>query len=121
MLWYSARALLASGDRSGAQDLWRQVEESAGRTHTLTVSLLVPRRDVILAIVDGHLEDALELLRRFVARSDESGGSVSSRQFTLSMMLAPALYLGRAESWLGAFDEFAELAGPASQAVEFGG
>jgi tetratricopeptide (TPR) repeat protein len=36
------------------------------------------------------------------------------------MLLAPALYLGRAEAWLADFDEFVELAGAASQAVEFG-
>ena len=119
MLWYSARLLLAHGERSRAEELWRQVQELAERTRVASVNLLVPRRDVILAIVDGHLETALALLRRFVERADESGAAVGSRQFTLSMLLAPAIYLGRAEAWLAAFDEFAELAGPASQAVEF--
>jgi tetratricopeptide (TPR) repeat protein len=120
MLWYSARALLASGDRAGAEELWRQLEELEERTHLLTVSRLISRRDVILATIDGRLEDALAVLRQFVERADESGGSVSSRQFSLSMMLAPVVYLGRAANWLAAFDEFSALAGPASRAVGFG-
>jgi tetratricopeptide (TPR) repeat protein len=119
LLWYSARLLLAHGERARAEELWRQVHELAERTRVASVDLLVPRRDVILAIVDGHLETAVASLRRFVERADESGAAVSSRQFNLSMLHAPVIYLGRAGTWLAAFDEFAELAGPASQAVEF--
>src|SRR5262249_17479841 len=33
LLWYAARLLLANGERARAEDLWRQVEELANRTH----------------------------------------------------------------------------------------
>jgi DNA-binding CsgD family transcriptional regulator/tetratricopeptide (TPR) repeat protein len=117
MLWYSAKALLANGERARAEEIWRQLEELAGRTHLATVNLQVSRRDVVLAIVDGRLEEALGLQRRFVQRADALGEGVRSRQFALSMGLATAIYLGHAEVWLADCDEFAELAGPAAQAI----
>jgi DNA-binding NarL/FixJ family response regulator len=119
MLWYSAKALLANGERTRAEEIWGQVEELAGRTHLPAINLHVSRRDVVLAFVDGHLEVALGSLQRFVERADAWGAGVSSRQFMLSMALAPAIYLGRVEMWFAAFDEFAELAGPAAQAIVF--
>src|SRR5262249_37410008 len=119
MLWYAGRLLLAHGERARAEEIWRHVEELAEQTHLPMISLLVPRRDVFLAIVDGQLEEALSSLRRFVERADRLGAAVGSRQFTLSMLLAPAIYLGRAEVWLAAFDEFTGLAAQASDAVEF--
>jgi DNA-binding CsgD family transcriptional regulator len=61
--------------------------------------------DVILAIIDGHLEDSVAFIRRFVERADESGARVRGRQFGVLMLFAPALYLGRADTWLIAFDE----------------
>jgi ATP/maltotriose-dependent transcriptional regulator MalT len=76
-----------------------------------TVRLYVAWRDAILAIVDGHLEDALRLAGRFVERAEESGALVRGRYFGLHLLLAPALYLGRADAWLAAFDEYAGLAG----------
>jgi DNA-binding CsgD family transcriptional regulator len=93
------------------------LEELAGRTHLATVNLQVSRRDVVLAIVDGRLEEALGSQRRFVQRADALGEGVRSRQFALSMGLATAIYLGHAEVWLADCDEFAELAGPAAQAI----
>jgi DNA-binding CsgD family transcriptional regulator/tetratricopeptide (TPR) repeat protein len=119
VLEVAGRIQLAQGARARAEELWWQVQALAERTHLATVNLLLSRRDIILEIIDGHLEEALASLRRFVERADESGAALSSRQFTLSMLQAPALYLGRAEAWLAAFDEFAELAGPVTQAVGF--
>src|SRR5262249_45758470 len=98
VLLYAARLQLANGQRARAEDLWRDLAELAERTHVAPVSAFVPASDAILAIVDGHLEDAAALLRRSVERADESGGSVRGRQFALSILLAPALYLGRADA-----------------------
>jgi DNA-binding CsgD family transcriptional regulator/tetratricopeptide (TPR) repeat protein len=118
LLWYSAKALLAHGERARAEEVWRQMQELPGHTHLATVSLNVSRRDMVLAIVDGRLEDVLGSQRGFVERADAAGAAVMSRQFALQMLLAPSVYLGRAEAWLAAFDEFAQLAGPATEAVE---
>ena len=41
MLWYSAKALLANGERTRAEEIWRQVEELAGRTHLPALNLHV--------------------------------------------------------------------------------
>jgi DNA-binding NarL/FixJ family response regulator len=120
LLWYAARQLLAHGERGRAEEVWRQVADLGERTHVASVTLLVARRDIVLAIVDGDLEEALASMGRFIARGDGSGAAVGSRQFTLSMLLAPAIYLGQMEVWLAVFDEFAELAGDASQAIDFG-
>jgi DNA-binding CsgD family transcriptional regulator len=104
-LWRCGMVQLAQGERTRAEDLWRQVEELAERTRVATVRVLAARTDVVLAIVDGHLEDALVQLKRYVARADESGVAVNGRQVAVGMLIAPALNLGRADVWLAAFDE----------------
>jgi DNA-binding CsgD family transcriptional regulator len=119
VLWACGYVLLAEGDRRRAEDLWRQVEGLAHRTHVATPSLFVLQRDAILAIIDGHLDDALARLQRFIQRCDELGASVRGRQLQLTMLLAPALDLGRPEAWLAAFQEYAGFAGPASRALSF--
>jgi DNA-binding CsgD family transcriptional regulator/tetratricopeptide (TPR) repeat protein len=110
VLWICGHVQLAQGERARAEDLWRQVEAVAQRTHVVSVSLRVTMRDAILALVDGHLEDALALARRFVERAYDAGALARGRQFELLMLFAPALYLGRADTWLTVYDEFARLA-----------
>ena len=86
----SAKSFNREGERARAEELWREVEELAERTHVVSVKLMVSRRDVILAIVDGHLEDALVQWRRYVERADELGASLRGRIFGLDALLAPA-------------------------------
>jgi DNA-binding CsgD family transcriptional regulator len=77
------------------------------------LSLFLAQRDALLAIVDGHLEDAPALIRRFVECADDSGAPVRGRQYGVLMLIDPALYLGRADILLAALDEYG---GPASLA-----
>jgi ATP/maltotriose-dependent transcriptional regulator MalT len=77
----------------------------------VSVKLMVPERDAILAIVDGHLEDALVQWRRYVERADELGASLRGRMLGLNMLHSLARYLGRAETWLTASDEFVRMGG----------
>jgi DNA-binding CsgD family transcriptional regulator len=114
VLCCSGSLRLATGQRSGAEELWRQVEELAQRTHVVTATLFVPQRDVILAIVDGHLDDAMTSLPRFVERGEELGAPVRARTFGLTMLFTPALHLGRPETWLAAFEQVAVFAKPYS-------
>jgi DNA-binding NarL/FixJ family response regulator len=109
-LWYSALVRLGQGERAQAEELTRQVAELAERTRVATVGLFTAGSDVLLAIIDGHLNDALELIRRYLERADESGASIRGRQFASTFLLAPALYLGRADIWLTTFDEPAAAA-----------
>jgi ATP/maltotriose-dependent transcriptional regulator MalT len=105
-LWAAGSVLLAWGDRAGAEKLWREIEELAARTHVVAVDLLVPQRDAVIAILDGHLEDAQRHLRRLVELADETGASARGRQLALQTLLAPTLYLGQAQNWLATFDEY---------------
>jgi DNA-binding CsgD family transcriptional regulator len=116
VLWMAGRLRLAEGERARAEDLWRQLEELADRTHVVTARLCVLQRDAVLAIIDGHLEDALTLLREYVEHAVESGQSVRGRDITLLWLVAPAIYLGRAETWLATFDEYTRLVPQVSQA-----
>ncbi len=109
LLWIAGRLQLAEGERARAEELWRQMADLSERTHVVDASLDALRRDACLALLDGHLEDSLTLAGRYVERADESGASVRGRHLGLYMLLAPALYLGRAEAFLTAFDEYARL------------
>jgi DNA-binding CsgD family transcriptional regulator len=109
-LWSCGLLLLAEGNRARTEDLWRQVEEVAERTRVALVSLQVLRRDVILAILDGQLEEALAQVKRYVERAKELGSPVLGRHNGLLTLISPAAYLGRADLWLTAFDEHARAA-----------
>jgi DNA-binding CsgD family transcriptional regulator len=111
VLEFAGNFQLAAGKRARAEELWREVEELAERTHVVSVKLFVSRRDVILAIVDGHLQDAQVQLRRYVERADELGLSLRGRMLRLQMLYSLVRYLGRAETWLTASDEFARMGG----------
>jgi DNA-binding CsgD family transcriptional regulator len=117
VLWSCGCVRLAQGRRAQAEDLWRQMEELAQRTHVTSTRVLVPRSDAVLAIIDGHLEDALALIRRFIERADESGAASRGRQWGLQMLLAPALHLGCADTWLAAFAECSVDASPGMSAA----
>jgi DNA-binding CsgD family transcriptional regulator len=109
-LLYCGLVQLAQGERAQAEALGRQIEELAERTHFAILRLFVAEHRAVLAIVDGRLEEALALLPRFEELADESGAPIRGRQFGVNMMIAPALYLGRADIWLSAFDQYGEPA-----------
>jgi DNA-binding CsgD family transcriptional regulator len=111
VLYFAGGVQLAEGQRARAEALWREVAELAERTHVVSVRLMVPQQEIVLAVVDGHLEDALVQWRRFVERADELGASRRGRMLGLQVLLSPARYLGRAETWLAASDEFVGLGG----------
>jgi DNA-binding CsgD family transcriptional regulator/tetratricopeptide (TPR) repeat protein len=111
MLWFTGAFQLAEGERARAEGLWREVEELAKRTHVFSVQLMVSEPDAILAVVDGHLEDALVQWTRYVERADELGTSLRGRMRRLQILHSLARYLGRAETWLTAYDEFVRMGG----------
>jgi hypothetical protein len=122
-LRWCGRVRIGQGDRPGAEELWRQVQELAERTHVATASLFVARTDLTLAIIDGHLEEPLGLVKRYVERADESGAPALGRALGVLTLLAPAQYLGRPDMWLSAYSEFAapaNLAQPGATRVQPG-
>jgi DNA-binding CsgD family transcriptional regulator len=112
VLWSAASIELAEGNRARAIALWSQVEETAARTHTVTATLFVQQRNAILAIIDGHLEEAVALLEKFVDRADELGAVVRGREFNLILLLPVAIYLGRTQDWLTAYEDAARMGMP---------
>jgi DNA-binding CsgD family transcriptional regulator len=98
VLWHTAKALLAQGERARVDDLWRQLMVLAERTHVATVRRYAALSDFDRALVDGHLEDAWAGFNGV-----EYGISVHWRP--LQFLMAPSLYLGRADAWLEAFDQ----------------
>jgi DNA-binding CsgD family transcriptional regulator/tetratricopeptide (TPR) repeat protein len=110
-LWRCGAIQLAQGERARAEELWKELQELAERTHVANVSLFAARCPVVLATVDGHLEEALGHVRRYIARADELGHPLGGRQVGVQLMIAPALHLGSAEALLAALDE---PGGPAS-------
>jgi ATP/maltotriose-dependent transcriptional regulator MalT len=74
--------------------------------------LFVAQCEVVLAVIDGRLEQALVLLQRFVDLADESGAPIRGRTFRLGALRNVALYLGRADMWLAAYEEQADPVTP---------
>jgi DNA-binding CsgD family transcriptional regulator len=117
VLCYAGWQHLIQGQRVRAEELWRQVEELAERTHVATVSVCAAQPGPALAIIDGHLEEALALSRGFVERADALGASARARLFAANMLLPPALYLGRPHAWLEAVEQYALVASPAQRSI----
>jgi hypothetical protein len=101
MLWHSAKALLAQRERARSEDLRRQLKELAERTHVAMARMYSALSDVELAMVDGHLEDAWARFNGLAGQADELGMSV---RVSLQFLMAPTLYLGRAQRFLEACD-----------------
>jgi hypothetical protein len=119
-LLYCGTVQLGQGERAQAEELWSQLAELAERTRVVSVGLFAAEREIVLAVVDGRLEQALVLLRRFVDLADESGAPIRGRMFRLNHLTA--LYLGRADLWLTASEEQpmpASLARPGRRPVGF--
>jgi DNA-binding NarL/FixJ family response regulator len=109
-LWYCGLVHLAQGERARAEDLWRQLEDLAERTRVVAIAVNVAWRDAVLAIVEGRLDDGLTLIRRSIDLADESGVPTRGRQIGGLLLIAPALYLGRADILLAHFNESAGTA-----------
>jgi hypothetical protein len=111
VLYFAGCFQRAQAKRACAEKLWREVEQLAERTQVVSVRLILPQRDAMLAIIDGRLEDALVQWRRYVEQTDELGASLRGRLIGLLVLAAPAHHLGRADTWLAASDEFVGLGG----------
>jgi DNA-binding CsgD family transcriptional regulator len=104
VLWYAGRLALAEGDRARAVECWRQIEELANRLHVMTAMLYVLHRDVILAFLDGRLEEAWLLLQQFTMRADDASASVRALALTFDLRLSLAIHLGLTEQILSVSD-----------------
>jgi tetratricopeptide (TPR) repeat protein len=73
ILWFTVNTFLQFGRRRRAEDIMaemRTLAERSGQPNLLVLSML---NDAILAIWDGHLEEAVAIRRRILARAEELG------------------------------------------------
>jgi ATP/maltotriose-dependent transcriptional regulator MalT len=105
VLWHAGRVALAEGNRSGAVELWLQLEDLTRRTNLLA-GLLVLERDAVLACLDGRLEEALVLLEQLRQQSENAGASLRGLAHTYLTQLELALLLGQPADGLDKWDGY---------------
>jgi len=100
-LFFAGHALLSWGERSGAEAAWNELAELAARTkHPVPIHGAL-RSEVLLAGVDGRLEEAVALEARRAAWTSDRGLGVAGEVATWGS-LRPLLSLGRAAAALTA-------------------
>jgi hypothetical protein len=109
--FHSGPVYLDWGERSYAEDLWRQVVEAAERTGDAVLRVRAAFTEVFLAEVDGHLEEAVALAERLVVMADEWGSPVIGLQYASAGTFRPLIHMGRAEEALAALPLAAQLGG----------
>jgi DNA-binding NarL/FixJ family response regulator len=105
-LYHAGCLLLDWGERAEAETLWREEEDLAARTHDAFLLLHPIRKDILLALLDGRLHDAVTGGGRLIALAEQLGAPVRGRNAALGATLRPLLHLGRAEEALAAHVEF---------------
>jgi len=102
---------IQSGERSRAEDLWRELNELAGRSHDPSVLIHSLRVQAWQAAIDGELDAALEIAERLRAIGEESGAAGASQNFAHACSQYPLLWLGKDEEALAARAETSPLLG----------
>ena len=119
-LLFGGRVLLDWGDRAGAEAMWEQLSELAERTNDAgpMVQSLVAR--IVLAYLDGRLDEAVSAAEDLLRMAEERGAPVRGRQFASLNSILPLLHMGRgeeAEEALAALGEAAESAGVETESL----
>ena len=94
-LWIMVHTFVQLGQRRRAEDIiaeMRTLAERSGQPNLLILSMV---NDAILAIWDGHLEEAAEIRRRTLARGEELG-ILEFAAVWASWVLPARVYLGNA-------------------------
>jgi tetratricopeptide (TPR) repeat protein len=73
VLWWMAQAFLEFGQRRRAEDIMAEMKALAERSEQPYLLIMSMVNDSIMAIWDGHLEEAVEMRRRMLARAEELG------------------------------------------------
>jgi tetratricopeptide (TPR) repeat protein len=100
VLWHGAIQRLAGGDRPGAEALFLDVEQFAERTRDPFAMMRSMYRSVLLATVDGELEDAVVLAGSLEDSATAFGMEVFGHQQARTAALRARLYLGQGSAVL---------------------
>ncbi len=100
-----------SGERSRAEELWRELDELVGRSHDPSVLIHALRVQAWQAAINGELDAALEIAERLRAIGEESGAAGAGQNFAAHCSQYPLLWLGRDEEAVAAGAETTRLLG----------
>jgi len=96
VLWVMVEMFLEFGQRRRAEDVMAEIRtlaERSGQAYLIIMSML---NDAILAILDGHLEEAVAIRRRAVARAEELDILEFAVFWSAWVVLRARVYLGSA-------------------------
>lgn len=99
-LRHAGSILLQTGDRTGAEALWDELRELAARTRDVYALLYPFSQQGILALLDGHLDQAVEIGRRLVGYADRSGMPAVGRLLAVNQTFGPMCLLGATDEAL---------------------
>ena len=109
-LHFCATVFLEHGQRQNAEALDRDLADLGLRVRDPEAILFPMLSEGVLALVDGHLEEAMALAESVESRAEELGSQLRGRRFAININFRPLLYLGQAEEALTALPSAASLA-----------
>ena len=125
LLHLLAWAYLEMGERDRAEELWGELKERATRTQDANLLIVALHTEVMVATLDGRLEDAVAAAKRLGDRGEELGIPVVGRWAEEGGSFYPSLYLGRTEHLLAHYPQRSRIkalilahAGRAGEALE---
>jgi tetratricopeptide (TPR) repeat protein len=95
--------MLERGDRAGAEQVWHDLEQLAERTRDATLAVLTMAPHVLLAVVEGHLDDAVAAHEAQQTRAEELGVGATTPGSNFFWVRA-MLYLGRGSEALTRYE-----------------
>jgi tetratricopeptide (TPR) repeat protein len=102
-------SFLTWGRRAEAEEMWQRASEAAIRSQDAAAALVPLRVEGLQRVLDGQLEQVLEVGERIRARGVELGGEQSGRLQAGQTTRRALLYLGRIDEALGGIPETPEV------------
>jgi tetratricopeptide (TPR) repeat protein len=96
----AGHTFLEAGNRTRAEEVWRELQEVARRTEQVNYVMGSMLIDANLACLDGRLEEAVETFRTVQSRGNELGLSQYAFMMTVYGVSRPLLHLGKADEAL---------------------
>jgi tetratricopeptide (TPR) repeat protein len=95
VLVFAGNAFLALGKRRRVEELWGELRAVAKRTGQFNLWLMSTGMDALLALMDGHLEDAMDMVRPIRSRGEEAGVFIYANIIAGMADYRARVYLGR--------------------------
>jgi DNA-binding CsgD family transcriptional regulator len=110
MLFFGGATFMDWGERVRAERLWRQLDDLAEHSGDINVLPRAMATKVIIAVIDGRLDDGLSAGNRLVATSEEHGISLRGHHYFAVWATRALGLLGRWDEALAAVERTIELA-----------